>query len=342
MKINRILAIVAALLFIASTLTYRESVLRAERFERGQKFLPNLNPDEIAQISITKGEETTQLERRGKEFVVVGAHGYPAKNESVNRFIRDVLELALEKQVGSGESFIEELELTAGGENTTEVAFTDASDKEMVRFVIGKSAEGGSGSYVLRADDEAGTIYLTSSRVYLSTGDDDFVKKDILSVEQSEVAAIRGADFAIEDQEGSLALAGLPAGKKESSKVGQVKSVLQGLRFSKHYLADDPEVRGLRFTSVVEVDLKDQSGYQLAVAQQGDKHYLRIEGYHSAGPLSVSLDADEDEVRETSELAMRQKEIQDFNAFHGTWIYEVTEYTAERIAVTAADLVEDA
>ncbi|MCP4654557.1 MAG: DUF4340 domain-containing protein [bacterium] len=342
MKTNTILAVVAAVLLILSVFTYVESVQKAERFERGQKFLSNLNPDEIAEILITKGEETTRLRRSGDEFLVAGAHGYPAKNEAVNRFIRDVLDLGLEQEVGKGEALEQELELVPGGAETTEVVFKNAADNEMVHFLVGKAFEGGSGSYVRRTDTEDGLIYLTSSQVYLSTGEDDFLKKEILDVKQADVAAIRGADYLIEDQEGELKLADLPAGKKESSKMSRARSILAGLRCDKHYLADDPEVGGLIFDTMVEVELKDQSGYQLAVASRDDKHYLRIRGFHSAGQVSIAMDADEQEAQEKSEILVRADEIGDFNNFHGSWIYEVTETTAEKVRLTRQDLIEDA
>ncbi|MEM7585426.1 MAG: DUF4340 domain-containing protein [Acidobacteriota bacterium] len=342
MKINRILLIAALALMALSVFSYTDSVRRAERFERGQKFLQNLNPDSIAEIAIKKGDESTQLRRDGDRFVVTDAGGYPAKNESVNRFIRDVLELSLEKEIGDSESLVEELELSPGGENTTEVTFKDESQQDMVHFLIGKSLDDGGGNYIRRTDGDDSTIYLTSSRVYLSTGQDDFLKKEILNVASTDVAAIQGQGFRIEDQDGSLALVDVPAGKKESSKVSQLESLLSGLRFTKHHLADAPEVQGLAFRSVVDFDLKDESGYRVAVASKGEKHYLRIQGYHNAGQLTIAPDADEDEAAEVAEKLKSQNEIQTFNDFHGSWIYEVAEATADRVRVSARDLIEDA
>jgi hypothetical protein len=220
--------------------------------------------------------------------------------------------------------------------------FKDSGDAEMVHFLVGKSMEDGGGSYVMRTDGDDKTIYLTSSRVYLSTRQDDFLDKEILNVESDQIAAIRGRDFTIEDHDGSLELVDMPAGKKTSSKFNQLKNLLSGLRFTKHHLADAPEVRNLRFDAEVEVDLKDQSGYRVAVATEGDKHYLWIQGYHNAGQLSIAVDADEDEAAEVADHLKRQNEIQAFNDFHGSWIYEVTETTANRVDVKAADLVEDA
>ena len=345
MKTNRTLAVVAAALFLLSFLSYRDSVTRAERFERGQKFLSNLNPDEITRISITKGEEVTELERQGENFVVASANGYPADTSSVNRFIKDVLKLSLDKEVGDGESLEEELELTTGGENTTEVAFLDGTGKDMVRFLVGKSFDEG-GNYVRRADvgeGEESTIYLTSSRVYLNTDADSYLKKEILDVSQDEIARISGNGFLIEEIEGSLTLSDLPTGKKESAKVDQLKSLLSGLRFTQQHLANDASVRGLRFDSELRVDLKDRSGYLLAVAEKDDKHYLALQAFHEdAGQMSISLDASEEEVKETSEVLVRQEEIQDFNDLHGSWVYEVTSTTADKVRLKASELIENA
>ncbi len=341
-KINAILAVTAAALFLASALSYRASVQRAERFERGQSFLPNLNPDEIAQILIEKGDDSTHLRREGDRFVVVGAEGYPAKNESVNRFIKDVLKLSLEKEIGSGESLLAELELTGEEESTIEVAFKDANGDDMVRFLVGKAFEDG-GSYVRRADDEKGTAYLTSSRVYLSTGADDFLDKEILDVKEADVAAIEGPGYRFASEEGSLALAEMPAGMKEKTvEVNKVKGGLSYLRFTKHHLADAPEVQGLVFDHKVTYEMKDQSVYEVEVAERGDKHYLRIRGSHRTPEVQISLEADEEEVKEKSDLLVRADEMQQFDEFHGSWVYEVSESTADKFRVTASDLVEKA
>ena len=70
--------------------------------------------------------------------MIVDANGYPAKNDAVNRFVKQVLEISLEKRIGSGPDLEQELELTPGGESTVEVVFQDKNEKPMVRFTIGK------------------------------------------------------------------------------------------------------------------------------------------------------------------------------------------------------------
>lgn len=374
-KTNRTLAIAAVALFLLSFLSYRESVERAERFERGQQFLPNLNPDEIAKVTLQKGEEETVLERRGDEFVVQTANGYPADNQAVNRFIKDVLDLSLEKEVGSGAELETELGLEPGGAETTEVVFANDAGKEMVRFLVGNAFEGeggAAGNYVRRTDADENTIYLTSSRVYLETDSETFVRKEILDIERDQVVAIEGEDFrfardtgdamaedvteedateedATEEDVASTAatdapleLLDVPAGKKPSSLANQLKNVLSGLRFTENYLADAPEVRGLVFGPPLTVELGDQSGYRLAVVERGGDHFLRIEGFHKVSQVEITLDADEDEVRQTSKLLERGDEIQQFNELHGSWIYKVNESVANRVGARKADLLEDA
>ncbi len=344
MNLNRNLFIATLVLLVLSALAYRQSVTRAERFERGQKFLQNLNPDEIATISVKKGEEETLLRRQDDEFTVVSANGYPAANDSVNRFLRDVLELSLEKKVGEGESLEEELELRPAAEETIEVALQNDAGKDMVRFLVGKSVEdGGSGSYVLRTDGDDETVYLTSARVYLRTGDDEFLEKDVVDVKGEDVTRVVGPGYELVDEAGTMTLAGLPAGKKETAKAGQAKTMLASLRFSKHFLADAPEVASLPFGTAVEVYLNDESGYLVELAKAGDdKDYLRIQGFHVAQRVEIARDAGDEEVEKTADTLARIDELQQFNAFHGSWVYEVTEYVAKKFLVTRDELMEDA
>ena len=99
--------------------------------------------------------------------------------------------------------------------------------------------------------------------------------------------------------------------------------------------------RGLRFDTVVDFDLNDESGYRVFVAQEGDKNFLRIEGFHNAEQVSIARDADEEEVKETADVLARLDELQVFNALHGSWIYEINESTAERFRVRKNDLIEN-
>ena len=99
MKLNRTLAIVAVVLLAASIWTYRSSLVGAGHFERGRRFLPSLNPDNIAEIVIKKGNDHVTLKRGDDGFTITEIHGYPAANESVNRVLRTLVELELDLRI---------------------------------------------------------------------------------------------------------------------------------------------------------------------------------------------------------------------------------------------------
>lgn len=345
-RINQILLIAAVVLFALSAFTYYESVTRAERFERGQAFLPNLNPDSIAEITVRQGEEETVLRRSsdGERFVIPSADGYRAKNSAVNRFVRDVLDLELEKEVGTSDDLAEELGLDESAEERIEVVFENDAGQPMVHFLVGDRFEDGAGHYVRRVDVDEKPIYLTTKAVYLQTASDDFVERQILDVAQDEIASIEGDGFvfARPEEGGELALVDLPEGRKASSKATQLKSALAGLRATAHHLANAPEVQGLVFDRRVDFVLDDGSGYTLESAEKDDTHYLRVQGFHTAGQVTIARDASEEEVAETADVLQSIESIDDFNAFHGSWVYEISESTANRLGVDASDLVEDA
>jgi len=341
MKVNRNLAIIAIVLLILSAWAYRSGRARAERFERGQPFLANLNPDEIAKIQITHGADSVTLKRGEDSFTVVEAKGYPAKNESVNRFIRSLLDMKLDKEVGSGEELHKELGLVPGGKDTTEVVLSNPADKEMVHFLVGTSPENGSGAFVRRVDDESGTVFLTSSRPSLNATKDGYLDKDIVDVKRDDVARITGADFAILAGEDGLKLQGVPGGREEkASEMNQIKGVLSFLRYDDVFLADDPAVAGLRFSPKLEVELKDGSGYRLALAERGEETYLQISGYHTVQRVMVSRDESDAQLEEKADTLARADEMAKFNAFHGSWVYRVSDAIADKIRLAKSDLTQ--
>jgi hypothetical protein len=342
-KTNRNLLVLAAVLFLISVLTYRQSVSRADRFQRGQVFLPSLNPDEVASIQLVKQEETVTLERQGDRFTVAEKEGYPASNASVNRFLRDVLEIGLEREVGRGEGLAEELAIEPPGEETVEVALSNAAGQQMVRFRVTKQFDDGPGNYVQRRDDEEAPIYLTSRAVYLTSDVGSFLDKEIVDHPRSEVRRVEGVDFVLakpEDAE-DLELVDLAAGRPEKrSELNRLQTVLSGLRFDEVFLANDPEVQDLEFEQTLSVELDDGSGYALSHAGKDDRHFLRIRGFSPVEQVAISRDESEEELKEKAELLTRADEIDEFNEFHGSWVYEISEWTAEKLLLRRSNLID--
>lgn len=345
MSLNAKLILVALVLLVGSLFTYRQSVTRAERFERGQKFLSQLNPDNIHQIEIVKDGETVLLRKSEDAFLVSSSNNYPAKNESINRFIKEVLDLSLEKNVGEGESLEKELELV-DSENAILVTLRNDAGKNMVRFRVGKSSDDGSGNYVRRLDDEDSAIYLTSKGVYLSSSDDSFLDKDLVDLQESDIAKIEGKDFVFSRNDSdALVLENLPKGKKESSAASQLKGGFANLRFEKVFLADDAVVSDLNFAEDLVVTMTDETKYHVSHANKDDVTYVRIKAEMDEAKVreaaGIRADESEEQLKAKSEILTRYDAVKEFNQLAGSWVYELSSYNAGRLFKTKADLVED-
>ena len=341
---QRLVAAVVALLAL-SVFSYWNSVSRAERFESGQKFLPNLNPDEIAAVEILQGDEEVTLSRQGDVYVVEEVHDYRARNEGVNRLVRNLLDIELAKEIGSGDGLAAELGIDPPGEDTVEVALRNAAGSDMVRLRVGNRFEGGSGNYVRRLDGEENPIFLTEATVLIDSAADQFLQKEIVDVAGSDVARIDGPDFTFSTGEGestTLALEGVPGGRREkASEVGRVKNFLSRLRFSEVHLADAEEVADLSFDTEFRYELADGSGYVVSVAGQDDDRYVRISGYHTVQQVEIERDTPDEELQEKADILNRAEEMRDFNDYQGSWVYKLDSFTGEKLDLRRADLIED-
>lgn len=338
MKLNQRLAIVAGALLVASVWTYQASVSRSQRFERGQRFLPNLNPDDVASIMLSAGDDTVTLERGDDGFTVAEINGYPASNTAVNRVLRSLVELELEKEVGVGDELFDELGLSADADGSLEVALRDATDQDMVRLIVGNDFEGG-GSYLLRIDGDGGPAFLSTRRATFSSSPDSFLDKEIVKVEGDLVERIDGPDFAITRTEDGLKLDGVPNGREETpAAMNRIKRVLGQLRFDEVFLADDARVRGLRLEPRLDLRLTDGSGYRLAVAERDGEHFLQIAGYHTVDRVTVDRDESDQQLEAKAEILERADEMARFNRFHGSWIYRISDSTADTINLRKEDL----
>ena len=341
MKLNRNLAVIAIVLLAASVWTYQSSVARADRFERGRRLLPNLNPDDVAEISISRGAEHVTLKRGESNFTITEFHGYPATNESVNRVLRTLYELELDKEIGTGDDLFRELGLTVDAAEMTELTLRAADGAEMVQLRVGKAFDGGDGTYVRRTDSNGGPAYLSTRRVSFNPTAETYLAKEIVNVSADEIERIDGRDFAVVRTEDGLTLDRVPAGREENpSAMNRARGILSSLRFDEVFLADDEEVRGLPMRQVADVRLTDGSGYRLALAERDGEHFLQIIGYHTVNQVSVDRDESTEELEDKAEILARADEISRFNRFHGSWVYRINPTTAEKLSLSKADLIQ--
>jgi hypothetical protein len=342
MKLNRTLAVVAALLLVASIWSYQAGRAGADRFQRGQLLLSNLNPDDVAGITLAKGDQSVTLNRGDDGFTVAEVHGYPATNQSVNRVLRALAELDLAKRVGTGDDLYRKLGLTADAGDMLEIALKGADGGDMVRLRVGRAFEGGQGNYVRRIDIDGEPAYLSSRRITLDPDPDTYLAKEIVNVTRDEVERIDGPDYAFVRGDDGLELEDVPRGRKEkASETGRVTNILGALRFDEALLADAEELRGLRPVQVLDVRLTDGSGYRLLTAARDDEHFLQIAGYHTVDRVEIDRTETDAELEDKAAVLARADEISKFNRFHGSWVYKINPTTAETLGLRKKDLIEN-
>jgi len=340
MKLNRILGVVTLVLFGLSFWAYHSSQAQAERFERGQKFLPNLNPDNIHEILVDKGEDHLDLKRGEDSFRIVSKNGYPAKNEAVNRLINSILDIELNSEIGTDPDLVKELEVGDGFSGTSHVVFKDASGKEMVNFYIGKNTEDSKGTYVKKSGEKEET-YLTAKSVYLTTSPTSFLKDEILNVAQAEIQKIQGNGLVLNQKDGALTVANLPKGMEpNSTELGQLKGILTSLKMKDAFLADNAEVQGLSFSSGFTVNLKDKIYYKVAAAKKGERMFIKVQGGHHFDSIQLTGKESEEEMKEKSKILQKVDELKKFNDFHGSWVYELNDYVGKKFFYSKEDLIK--
>lgn len=340
---NRKLGSVTLVLFALALLTYHHSTSRAERFESGQTFLQNLNPDEIAKIEIGagsgEGAETVTLRREGERYVLAERNGYRAKNEEVNRVVRDLLDATLDRRMGSGEGLADELGMS--DDDAVSITFENTGGEPMVALRLGATADDG-GRYVQRLDGDDQAIYRTEAALSVATDPGTFLDKEIVDHPSSSVVRIDGPGYVLSKEQaedgtwqGALEL---ESGETSTSEANRLGGLLSRLAFEEVLVADDPTVAGLRFDETFVFRLDDLSGYQIEVATDGDATYARFTAFLEVDRVEVGAEESDEELEEKADVLRRNDEVIQFNQFHGSWVYRLRDFDAEKLELTAADL----
>jgi hypothetical protein len=211
----------------------------------------------------------------------------------------------------------------------------------MVKVRFGDQVEDGQGRFVQRLDGDDRTIYRTSEAASYDLEPADYLDKEIADIQASQIQRIEGADFELaRSAEGGALELVRPVGEAAMSEVSKLSSFLNRLRFDQVLVADDPAVAALRFDPLLRFELDDQSGFVVYHATDGeDGHFVRINGFFGVDRIEIDRDTPDEELQEKSLLLKRADEIDSYNRYHGSWVYRLQDYDAEKLEVRASDLV---
>jgi hypothetical protein len=338
---EKVLLTITILMGALSLLTYLQQGGKEDSFERGQKLLANFNVDHIHKIAVTQDGKTITLKRENDRFTMIEKSGFPAKNQAVNRLLKSVLDIALEKEIGASDELRQELDLTT--EAAKMVVFESEKGQKLLELFIGKTLEGGQGNYLYRTADQA-PIYLSQQNVFLNADETSLLDNEVVNVAADTLSGIQSPEFQLQsDDSGNWTLSGMSNQKVlNSSNVDRLKRALAPLRIQDALLADDASLQGLTFNRTLTYFLKDGSRYLLSLAEKGEKTYVKISGVSDIERVSISKDESEEELKAKSEKLQRADELKKFNAFQGSWVYELSDHVASTLKLSSSDLVTDA
>jgi hypothetical protein len=78
----------------------------------------------------------------------------------------------------------------------------------------------------------------------------------------------------------------------------------------------------------------------VSVATDGDRVLVRITGHFGVERIEIGRDSTDEELEEKADVLKRSDEINQFNAYHGSWVYELESFDGEKLQLRAEDLRE--
>ncbi|MCE5186567.1 MAG: DUF4340 domain-containing protein [Planctomycetaceae bacterium] len=307
--------------------------------------IEGLGVDSIASISISgEGGKTVTLDRTEGGFVVRDKLGYPADISKINGLLNKCLDIRVRDKITSNAANHADLKVTPETARCV-VTFMGKDGKVLTGMAIspGDPQNGQAHARLLSSSD----VYVIDSDPYIGTSAMDYINSKLLEVprdKMKEVAVNTPKDHYMLAAESADAvkLAEVPAGQKQ--KDAECKSVFGALS----YLTFEDAVKEAPAEAIFDHSysgkLNDTTVYKLAIAKLNDKFYAKV----SAEFLDKTPVEKERRVESEDELKAKEAKLQaidavnNFNARHAAWIYQLPSYKAQDLTKAMADLTESA
>lgn len=350
------LGIGAGVMVLLSVLVAFERPTVNFAFAKGQYLVRNLDPKEVATITVKSKAEEVKLDRLNDRFVVTSKLSYPAANKELNSLLRDITRIQLAAEVAASKDAHQGLGVALDSEEAKVVRFLDREGKELVGVVVGKAGEGSGGYNVRLVNDD--TVYRSEGYVYVREKSLDYVEKEIVNNERNQIEKVEikpaGSQAYVisSPKEGEVKLEGIPEGKRAKGTTHEsVFTATSYLTFED--LAPAADKHDLEFKDAHVVTRRDGARFTFEVAKKDDKwwvrgraEYIGPERSTIAREVAAARDA-KDEAKNADELKKKEAflkaedSIKAFNELHQSWVYQVGSWKAENMAKPFTDLIED-
>jgi len=340
-KLVILLAVTAVMVLIVLAL-YSGSGAARQEFVPGSLLIQGVAPEKIQTITIVHGKDTVTLTRQDKGFVVAERDDYPASLNRINELLLACLEIRCRSKVTDLKENYRELGVEEGTDDAAVVTFKDSSGGTLFGLVRGKNAEGG-GAFVRLLGQSA--VYASESYPTFDATPAYFLDKKIVDVKADDirrVEVVTGKDrYALtRDEKGVVALEKVPEGKRaKASACETVATALADLEFS------DVSPAGkmpLEWDTTYTCQLASNLVYTVKLAKKEDRYYAT---FSASAPnvesVRITTTESDKELKKKDALLQAVEMAREFTPRHAPWVYELPNWTAEKMRHPLSDLVED-
>lgn len=336
----------------------------------GQKLLPDLPVNDVAQVSIKSGTNDVTLARQNNIWAVRERNGYPANFSQISQMLMKFADLKIAQTQDVGPSQLGRFELLPPGAGTgagTSVEFNDQSGKTLASLLLGKKhmkkPSGNSqpgefgdegwpdGRYVM-AGASAKTADLISDPLDdVQTQPEQWLNKEFLSVEKPRAIAVEfptatnSWKLTRASETNDWELAGAKPGEKlDSSKISSVTSPLSSPSFNDVA----PLFAASSVNTVLTVETFDGFTYAAKIGPKHDDNYpviLSITASLPATRIPASDEKPADKARLDKEFQAQQKTLADKLAkeqAYAKWVYQLPAFALDEVLKTREQLLEEA
>jgi hypothetical protein len=357
MKIEKALPYITLVLFALSLVTYYFDNKEGEYNLNGTEFLSGLNIEKIEKIKIVdKQNREILLNKEGSFFTLANKNNYPASLKKVNDLLYKLSSLSVKELItdNADDSLLNKNQLQAENKEYS-VELSNNKGEVIKSFFVGSKK--GKGQYIRNANDKK--VYLTEDSLWLGTRFDDYVSKDLVKINPSELEKVevrsKDKNFSvtlndeiqkteeIEKKQDSKQIPSESSPKfrispneqwnVEEKKVSEAMSKLANISFLNPIFMNEMLVATLNFDTEVKIQDKNKLIYKLDLTEKDNKYYLKVTSLVGEIPKQFQIDSEDgkEKIKRIEEMSKSQGRSQNFNIKHGQWVYEINQDTYNKL-----------
>jgi len=307
--------------------------------------IQGLDTADIGSIVVGTGQETAQLKRQGRHFVLANKDDYPAETKEINDLVTKCLDIQTSQFVTDNPANHKDLEVTEEKARSV-VKFFKGDSSLLTGVIVGKNTEQGQGSYVRQANSDK--VYVALEVPLLRSRALDYADQNIVSAKREDIESVTVVSLSgqytlkpKQDGQGAM-LENIPQGKKlKATDSNRVLIALTDLRLTdvKKKSAETAELKPDR---QYVCRLKDSTVYTINIAKKDAKTYITCQAdFTGERPTTISKTESEQELKEKEAKLLADDKAKECTAKHQAWIYEIADWKAKDLTAELSDLLED-